>query len=497
MNERERVPYTEKPILNDDQDFHFAIVPDRSGGEREGIFGKGIAALNLLRPEFVITVGDMIENCSQYPNDAVKTEEALRGQYNELDRLLAPLNMRFYSVVGNHDIWTGWPRRSTIQRDISLKLWKERYGEQTYYDFMYKGCHFVCLDSMEGRDGRMPVQGITDQQYAWAREVIEAHKDARWTLIFMHMPLDWASDKWLAFERDINHLNYTVFCGDWHNHVKAVRNGKNYYMLGTCGGCFDKGIVQEDLRYGIMDSVTWVTMTSEGPVVANLQLSGIFGDEIQRCATTKGWIETPLDYPDHLTINDGYDAERMWADGYDWHFRHARIVRNGWMLVKPDIVLAGDDILHRWGGLDWFGDSMFPRPPELNTPFFTEHRVLNMGFMGDRNEHLLWRIRHGELSQISPKTVIMHIGSGNLLAGESAESTVAGVMRNLAALNDWVPSAQVKVLAPLEPVPYEKEFNELLQRALGGNDRIEFLNLAERYRSGGIPALEEYFLGIL
>ena len=28
------LPYTDKPLLNDPQDFHFAIIADRTGGER-------------------------------------------------------------------------------------------------------------------------------------------------------------------------------------------------------------------------------------------------------------------------------------------------------------------------------------------------------------------------------------------------------------------------------------------------------------------------------
>ena len=402
-------PYTDKPLLDDPEEFHFAIVSDRTGDERPGPFSEAMKALNLLRPEFTICVGDLVNGCYGPVGEAAKTA-SIKAQWDELETHIDKLDMRFYYVVGTHDINLGWPENH-LAHDVSKREWLARHGDRTYYDFFHKGCHFVCLDSMDGRDGRLPVQGITDTQYAWARQVIRDHADARWTFIFMHMPIDWTSDKWLAFERDIHDVDYTVFCGDWHNHVKAVRHGKNYYMLGTCGGCFDSGIVREDLRSGVMDSIAWVTVTHKGPVVANLRLAGIFDDEIQRCATTRGWVETPLDYPDHLTVSDGLDAEGSGDGSYDWHFRHAMILRNNDLVIKPDVVIAGDGVIHRWGGLYWFGDDCYPRPPELDTPFFNTHRVMNMGFIGDHCENLLWRIRHGELEGTRPRLVILHIGS--------------------------------------------------------------------------------------
>lgn len=486
-------PFTRKPLLDDPMEFHFAIIPDRTGGERKGFFGETMKALNLLRPEFTICVGDLVEG-GYGCRDEATTDKRMKEEWDELEKFIDVLDMRFYYVVGNHDINLGWPT-NRLAHDVSKREWIARHGEHTYYDFMYKGCHFVCLDSMDGRDGTLPVQGITDRQYAWAREAIRKHADARWTFIFMHMPIDWTSDKWLAFERDINALNYTVFCGDWHNHVKAVRHGKNYYMIGTCGGCFDKGVVRDDLCYGIMDSITWVTVTDRGPVVANLQLSGIFGDDIQRCATTKGWIETPLDYPDHLTVADGLDAEGKGDGSYDWHFRHAMICRNGDFVIKPDIVIAGDGIIHRWGSLDWYGDRAYQRPAELDTPFFNNHRVLNMGFIGDRCENLLWRIRHGELEGTEPRTVILHIGSENLLGGDTAEAVEEGVLRNVRAIHAAVPKAHLYVLAPLTEVPQGKAFTALLRQALSGNEWAELLDLSAEYAAGGTAALESFFLG--
>ena len=159
-------------------------------------------------------------------------------------------------------------------RQTSIDVWKELHGTNTYYNFTYKGCHFVCLNSLEEHDYYPPRDPLPQHQLDWAANEMEKNGSVRWHFLFMHKPLDWMSDRWLAFERKIGKFNYTVFCGDWHNHCTAVRHGKKYYMIGTTGGGFDCGVLTDNLRYGVMDSVTWVTVTKKGPVVSNLALSG-------------------------------------------------------------------------------------------------------------------------------------------------------------------------------------------------------------------------------
>ncbi len=57
--------------------------------------------------------------------------------------------------------------------------------------------------------------------------------------------------------------------------ARAVRNGKSYIRLATTGGVstLDGPIV------GTFDHIVWVTMTDDGPVMANLLLEGILDDE--------------------------------------------------------------------------------------------------------------------------------------------------------------------------------------------------------------------------
>jgi hypothetical protein len=60
-------PWSHLDFHNDEANFQFAIVTDRTGGHRGTVFEDGLAKVNLLEPEFVMSVGDLIEGYSHDP----------------------------------------------------------------------------------------------------------------------------------------------------------------------------------------------------------------------------------------------------------------------------------------------------------------------------------------------------------------------------------------------------------------------------------------------
>ena len=60
-------PWTSLDLRNDPEEFQFAIVSDRTGGHRARVFSRAVARLNLLQPEFVVSVGDLIEGGKKKP----------------------------------------------------------------------------------------------------------------------------------------------------------------------------------------------------------------------------------------------------------------------------------------------------------------------------------------------------------------------------------------------------------------------------------------------
>ena len=62
----------------------------------------------------------------------------------------------------------------------------------------------------------------------------------------------------------------------------------------------------------------------------------------------------------------------------------------------------------------------------------------------------------------------------NLKAGDCAEKTSEGILRNVKMLQQKAaPGAYIRVLAPLEKVPAGEETMRLLQEKLAGDDRVK------------------------
>ena len=254
-------PWTGADFKADPDDFQFAVVSDRYGGRRPGIFQDALGKLNLLQPEFVMSVGDLI-------NGATEDVAAFTAEFDELDALLADLDMRFFRVVGNHD----------ISNPVMLAEYKERYG-RPYYHFLYKDVLFLVVCT----EDRAEKGNLTSAQVDYMKSAMAENAGARWTFVFMHKPLFVPNDKgkidqqWAQIESALKDRPHTVIAGHWHRYGKIVKHGHSYIHLATTGG----GSGLKGIKAGQFDQLVWITMTSEGPRIANLMLDGIHDEDVR------------------------------------------------------------------------------------------------------------------------------------------------------------------------------------------------------------------------
>jgi len=254
-------PWTGLDANNDPDHFQFAIMTDRGGGIRPGVFERGVEAVNRLQPEFVMCIGDLIEGNPD-------TEAQLDAEWDEFDKIAAGFEMPFFYTAGNHDVGGKSP-----VAPIKPAKWKERYGP-SYYHFVYRDVLFLVLNSDDSGENR-----ISETQLEYFRGVLAKNRDVRWTLVFLHKPL-WTGaygPDWPPMQALLEGRPYTVFAGHTHNYMKYVRDGHSYYVLATTGGSSKLRGVAE----GEFDEVVWVTMTDEGPCVANILLDGLLPDDVR------------------------------------------------------------------------------------------------------------------------------------------------------------------------------------------------------------------------
>lgn len=266
-----RNPWTHLRVNRSAEQFQFAIISDRTGGHRAGVFSRAVEQLNVMQPEFVLSVGDLVEGYT--------TPEKARSQWKEFQGYVSRLQMPFFYAPGNHDV---------ITPDMA-QVWQEKFGRR-YYHFVYKNVLFLVLNAYDGpetdtKDGKRLKAQFSKEQLAYFKQALEENSSVRWTIVALHPPI-WtqasvAETGWLEVEKMLAGRNYTVFCGHIHHFRKFVRQGMNYYQLATTGG----GSSLRGVDYGEFDHLTWVTMKADGPVLAHLMLDGIYLEDMKKPIT--------------------------------------------------------------------------------------------------------------------------------------------------------------------------------------------------------------------
>ena len=257
----EKKPWTHLEVKNDPANFQFVVVTDRTGGHRQGVFMEGVERINLMQPEFVMSVGDLIEG---YTEDQAR----LDTEWNEFNGFVAQLEAPFFYLPGNHD----------ISNPMMTEDWIKRYG-RTYYHFVYRDVLFLCLNSEDP-----PSSQVSPEQIEYVREALDANPDVRWTMVFIHKPL-WVysgGNGWPEIEAMLQERKHTVLAGHTHNYFKALRQDNQYIIMATMGG----GSELSGPNFGRFDHFMWVTMTDEGPIMANLMLDGVWQKDVVTDAKT-------------------------------------------------------------------------------------------------------------------------------------------------------------------------------------------------------------------
>ena len=123
-----------------------------------------------------------------------------------------------------------------------------------------------------------------------------------------------------------------------------------------------------------------------------------------------------------------------------------------------DLLFLGDSITDGWRGQASFAK-------------FAPYNPADFGISGDRTEHVLWRITHGELEGIKPKVVVIMIGTNNVghFGDEKPEWAAAGVKKIIDTVQEKLPEAKILLLAVF---PRDKHDSSMRKRVDGINEII-------------------------
>ncbi len=132
------------------------------------------------------------------------------------------------------------------------------------------------------------------------------------------------------------------------------------------------------------------------------------------------------------------------TDPSDWVARHegfAQTARKGGI----DILFLGDSITAGWSDQ---GRNVWNK-------YYESRHAAAFGIDGDRTQHILWRIDHGELEGIKPRVVVLLIGTNNTgwektdtsKIRNTVPETIEGVQTVVQRLREKLPDSKILLLA--------------------------------------------------
>ncbi|MGI9242448.1 MAG: platelet-activating factor acetylhydrolase IB subunit, partial [Verrucomicrobiales bacterium] len=152
-----------------------------------------------------------------------------------------------------------------------------------------------------------------------------------------------------------------------------------------------------------------------------------------------------------------------------------------------ELVFLGDSITEGWG----------QHGQEIWNQYYGQRKALNLGSGGDRTQHVLWRIDNGNFEGISPKLIVIMIGTNNTgHRSEEAQDTADGIRAIIQRLRKKTPDSKILLLGVFprgeKPDDAKRKQNEAINEIIkvyADDKSIYYLDIAEKFKNddGTLP----------
>ena len=160
-----------------------------------------------------------------------------------------------------------------------------------------------------------------------------------------------------------------------------------------------------------------------------------------------------------------------------WTLRHWAVnerVRQG----DVDMIFIGDSITHSWEN----------NGKEVWQKYYGHRKAVNLGFSGDRTQHVLWRLDNGNIDGISPKVAVIMIGTNNSNGNDNtAEEIADGIIAICKKLRAKLPKTEILLLAVFpraeKPCPQREKIakaNKIASKIADGK-MIHYLDIGPKF----------------
>jgi len=170
-----------------DSTFSFAFITDihiQPELHAEEGFSKAIDTLNKLKPDFVITGGDLVMDVNG------QTEGRADTLYNLYIKTSKKIKSPVYNAIGNHELFGLYLKNEITESHpmFGIKMFESKIGKP-YQTFTHKGWKFFILDDIDASSKGKYKGGVDSVQLQWVRDELAKTDKKTPVVVALHIPL--------------------------------------------------------------------------------------------------------------------------------------------------------------------------------------------------------------------------------------------------------------------------------------------------------------------
>lgn len=162
-----------------------------------------------------------------------------------------------------------------------------------------------------------------------------------------------------------------------------------------------------------------------------------------------------------------------------WKNRHELRMKEKESIGEMDLLLVGDSITQGW--------ETTGKPVQEKA--FGNLDLFNLGFSGDRTEHVIWRLQNGQVDGLKPAVTMVLIGTNNTGHNlDKPDDIAAGVKAIVDELRTRLPETKILLLAVF---PYDEDpdsprrknnnaINDLIKN-LNDDQAVHYLDICDMF----------------